>query len=209
MDIQFYGANCISINYKATRLVIDDNLDSLGAKSISKSGDVLLNTAKTVQKLSIEPKIVIDCPGEYEVADISILGIPARSHIDQEGTFNTTMYKISAGEITCLITGHIYPQLGEEQQEIINMVDVLVLPVGGHGFTLDPEGALTVIKELEPKLIIPTHFADDKLHYPIPQLELETVVKDLGMEPQTTVGKLHLKPSDFDDVTRLVVLTKS
>lgn len=209
MDIQFYGANCISISYKATRLVIDDNLDSLGAKSISKTGDVLLNTTKASRRLSIEPKIVIDCPGEYEVADISILGIPARSHVDQEGIFNTTMYKITAGEITCLITGHIYPRLSEEQLENVNMVDVLILPVGGHGFTLDPEGALTVIKELEPKLVIPTHFADEKLHFPVPQLELDAIVKDLGMEPQTTVGKLHLKPSDFDDVTRLAVLTKS
>ena len=209
MDIQFYGANCVSVNYKSTRIVVDDNLTVLGAKSVSKSGDVLLSTAKDSQNPSIEPKIAINCPGEYEVADISIVGIPARSHIDQDNTFNTTMYKIAAADITCLVTGHIYPKLNEEQLEIIGTIDVLVLPVGGHGFTLDPEGALTVIKELEPKLVIPTHYADSKLNYPMPQLDLAMIVKDLGMEPQQTISKLHLKPTDFDDVTKLVVVTKS
>jgi hypothetical protein len=33
MELQFYGANCLGVTYKGTRIVIDDNLAELGAKS--------------------------------------------------------------------------------------------------------------------------------------------------------------------------------
>ncbi len=36
MDLQFYGANCLSVSHKGTRLVIDDNLDQLGAKGVTR-----------------------------------------------------------------------------------------------------------------------------------------------------------------------------
>ena len=42
MDLQFYGANCLSVSHKGTRLVIDDNLDQLGAKGVTQADDVAL-----------------------------------------------------------------------------------------------------------------------------------------------------------------------
>jgi hypothetical protein len=39
MDIQFYGANCVVLSDKNARVVIDDNLADLGAKTIAKAGD--------------------------------------------------------------------------------------------------------------------------------------------------------------------------
>ncbi|MEI9913625.1 MAG: hypothetical protein WDN66_01270 [Candidatus Saccharibacteria bacterium] len=36
MDVQFYGANCLVVGHKSTRIVIDDNLGELGKKSIIK-----------------------------------------------------------------------------------------------------------------------------------------------------------------------------
>ncbi len=45
MDLQFYGANCLSVTHKGTRLVIDDNLAELGAKSVTKPDDVALYTS--------------------------------------------------------------------------------------------------------------------------------------------------------------------
>lgn len=203
MDVQFYGANCLSLNLKSTRLVIDDNLASLGKKTIIKPGDVVLYTssAPTVSK---EAKIVIDCPGEYEVADISIVGIPAKSHIDP--SLETTMYKIATNDVDILITGHIDSHLSEKQLEAIGMCDVLIVPVGGNGYTLDAKGALYVIKEIEPKLVIPTHYSTDGLTYEVPQASLVDALKELGMEPRDTTQKLRLKSSELSDVTQLVVV---
>lgn len=206
MDIQFYGANCISISYKATRLVVDDNLSKLGKKKILNKDDVALYTSTIDDKTPLNVKLAIDCPGEYEVSDFSITGIAARAHTDEPDQHNATMYKISANGISVLVTGHIFPQLNDNQLETIGLVDVLIIPIGGHGFTLDPEGALTIVKEIEPKLIIPTHYADKDLSYSIPQLSLAEGLKGLAMEPKESVAKLKLKSTDLSDVTQLVVL---
>jgi len=208
MDIQYYGANCLTFNYKTTRIVIDDNLASLGKKSIIKPTDVVLYTNEMLEPEKVEAKIMIDCPGEYEVADISIIGIAARAHMDEADKRLATIYKITTNDLSILICGHIYPQLSEEQLEAVGLIDVIVLPVGGNGYTLDAKGALSLIKEIEPKIVIPTHFADSDLKYPVPQASLSDILKELSMEPKEKTSKIRLRSSDLTDVTQLLVLER-
>jgi hypothetical protein len=207
MDLQFYGANCLSLTHKGTKIIIDDNLAVLGAKGITKPDDTALYT--TVPDKPAAARLVFDGPGEYEVADTSIIGISARAHMDEAGTEKATMFKLVTGEISLLVTGHIYPELSDTQLEAIGMIDVLAVPVGGNGYTVDPVGALKLIKAIEPKLVIPTHYDDKALKYPVPQQSLANALKELGMEPRETVSKLRLKPTELTDVTQLVVLEKA
>lgn len=206
MDLQFYGANCLSVNHKGARIIIDDNLVELGAKSVTKPDDVALFTS---QSQDVNARLIFDSPGEYEVSDISIIGIAAQAHVDEPGTFKNTMFKIVFAEQSLLITGHIDPKLSDKQLEAIGHVDILVVPVGGNGYTVDPAGALQIIKAIEPKLIIPTHYADKTLKFPVPQQELAQVLKELAMEPKETVTKLRLKPNELTDVTQLVIIERS
>lgn len=207
MELQFYGANCLSLSYKGARIVIDDNLVELGGKGVIKADDVVLFTG--AHGAAESARLVFDSPGEYEVSDISVVGIGARAHIDEPKGHSATMFKLMVGEQSVLITGHVYPELSEAQLEAIGLVDVLVVPVGGAGYTVDPVGALTLIKEIEPKIVVPTHFNDKALKFPVPQLELAAALKELAMEPKETVSKLKLKPAELSDVTQLVLLEKS
>lgn len=207
MDLQFHGANCISLTYKGDRLVIDDTLSALGAKGVIKADDVALYTG--AHEADRPARLTFNGPGEYEVSDISIIGVAARAHSDEERDRTATILKFIAGDMSVLVTGHIYPELSEKQLEAIGIVDVMFVPVGGNGYTVDPIGALTLIKEIEPKLVIPTHYSDKVLKYSVPQQELEVALKEMSMEPKETVSKLKLKPSELSDVTQLVILEKS
>jgi L-ascorbate metabolism protein UlaG (beta-lactamase superfamily) len=210
VELQFYGANCISLTHKGTRIIIDDNLAELGAKSVIKAGDVALFTGAHDVNAKNGVRLTFDGPGEYEVADISIIGIAARSHIDENGQPpQATMFKLVTSELSVLFTGHIYPELSDAQLEAIGTVDLLVVPVGGNGYTVDPIGALKLIKAIEPKLVIPTHYADRSLKYPVPQQDLANALKELAMEPNETINKLKLKPSELSDLTQLIVLEKA
>jgi L-ascorbate metabolism protein UlaG (beta-lactamase superfamily) len=206
MDLQFYGANCLSVTHKSARIIIDDNLAELGSKSITKPDDVVLFTA---HPQDLKARLSFDSPGEYEVSDISIIGIAAQAHVDEPDKLNATMFKLVFGDQSILITGHIYPKLSDEQLEAIGHVDVLIVPVGGNGYTVDPGGALQIIKAIEPRLVIPTHYADKTLKFPVPQQDLAQVLKELAMEPKETVAKLRLKPNELTDVTQLVVLERT
>lgn len=208
MDLQFYGANCLSVAYKGTRIVIDDNLAELGAKSVTKADDVALFTLPSTFEAKVLGRLTFDGPGEYEVSDISVIGIAARAHMDESGE-NATMLKLIVGEQSILFTGHIYPELSNAQLETIGLVDVMVVPVGGNGYTVDPIGALKLVKAIEPKLVVPTHYADKSLKYPVPQQDLSNALKELAMEPKETVSRLRIKPAELSDVTQLVILEKS
>lgn len=209
MDIQFYGANCIVLSGKLGRIVVDDNLAELGGKTVTKDGDICLFTGQQHPLVTAKAKIVVDMPGEYEVNNISIFGLQARAHTDEVGKRSTIVYKITWGETRLLVTGHAYPELDEDDLENIGLVDIMFVPVGGNGYTLDGTGALKLIKQVEPKLVVPTHYADSSLHYPVPAQELEEALKALGMEPKETTKKLQFKPADVPDTTQLVLLEKA
>lgn len=210
MELQFYGGNCIGVTSKGVRVIADDNLVNLGAKPVTKDGDVMLATSVEMKPtIKAEPKLVVDSPGEYEVAGVSIYGIAARSHMDEAGKTSTTMYKLVCNDLAILITGHIYPELSESQLEQIGEVDAMIVPVGGNGYTLDAVGALKLIRLVEPKLVIPTHYADSALKYEVPQQSLDQALKELAMEPKETTAKLKLKPGELSDVTQLVILDKA
>jgi hypothetical protein len=210
MDVQFYGANCLVFNTKDLRVVVDDNLEALGAKSVAREGDLVLFTNRVAGPTPKGAKMVIDMPGEYEVSNLSITGTPARAHMDEdEKSTNATMYKLVSGDTSYLVTGHVYPSLTDDELEALGLIDVMFVPVGGNGYTLDPVGALKLIKAIEPKLVIPTHYADKSLSYEVPQQDLETAVTELGMEVKERLPKLKLKPGELTDITQLLVLEKS
>lgn len=206
MDVQFYGANCVVLTSKQARVVVDDNLASLGVKSITREGDICLFTGVKPEAMAAQPKLVIDMPGEYEASNVSILGIQVRAHMDEEKQKNDIMYKITWGETKYLVVGHAFPKLSEAELETIGIVDVLFVPVGGNGYTLDATGALQLIKQIEPKVVIPTHFADSRLKYEVPQAELEDALKTLGMETKQAGGKFQFKPAEVAGSTEVVVL---
>lgn len=207
MEIKFYGANCFRISTKKTSVVIDDNLKDLQATPITKPDDIVLSTGDYSQPRS-SFKLVIDQPGEYEISNISVQGIAAKPHDDRTGMTHATIYKMIVEDVRIVVLGHISPELDDKQLEALGTVDVLMLPVGGQGYTLDGENALKLIKKIEPKLIIPSHYADTSLKYPVAQDSLEGALKGLAMEPSERLPRLKLKTIEASDTARLIVLER-
>lgn len=208
MDIQYFGGNAVTITTKKARVIIDDNMVELGKKPIARDGDIVLFTGAHGDVPGA--RLLIGQPGEYEVAGISVYGFAARGHMDEEKIKTATLYKLLVDDTRFLVTGHVYPELTEKQLEEIGVIDVMIVPVGGNGYTLDPIGALKLIKKVEPKLVIPTHYADDALNYPVPQQTLEQALQALSMEPAETVDKLKLKGSDLSEGgMKLIVVNRS
>jgi L-ascorbate metabolism protein UlaG (beta-lactamase superfamily) len=208
MELEYFGGNCVIISTKKARLVIDDDLAKLGLKSVIKAGDIALYSSEH-EDPKVETKLIIDTPGEYEVSDISVQGIASRAHNEEAGKRSTVIYKVIAGDIKLAIVGNIYPDLNDNQLESIGTVDILVLPVGGNDYTLNSQEALRVIKKIEPKIIVPTHYSDKQIKYEVEQQSLEEAIKDLALEAKPASDSLKLKPNDLSDITQLVVLKRS
>lgn len=208
MELQYFGGNCVRITTKQANIIIDDNLDSLGLKPVTKPDDILLFTTYQNDKYKNKGRLVIDQPGEYEASTVAIQGIPARSHMDEAGILSATIYKLTANDLRLCVVGHVHPDLNDDQLEAIGTVDVLLVPVGGNGYTLDAIGALKVIKKIEPKIVVPVHYADKNVKYEVPQADLADVLKNMSMEAKETLPKLKLKSSDLQENMELIVLER-
>ena len=206
MELQYFGANCLRILTKRAQIVIDDNLEKLGLKAVTKPTDISLHTYSGVP--AREAHFTADMPGEYEVSGVVVHGIGARSHIDDEDKKSATIYTVNADDMKIAILGHIYPELTEDQLEAIGQVDIAIVPVGNNGYTLDGVGALQVIKKIEPKVVIPTHYADKAIKYEVPQIKLSEALKNLAMEPSETVDKYKPNRADWTDTAKLIILNR-
>jgi len=118
------------------------------------------------------------------------------------------MYSVATEDVSIAAVGHIHPDLNEEQLEQIGVVDILIVPVGGNGYTLDATGAVELVRKIGPKAVIPTHYADPAVSYPIPQAELDLFIKELGA-PVEEVSKLKLKAGVLSDALTVYKITRT
>lgn len=207
-DIEYKGGNTVVISTKKSKLVADPKLSVVGLKDLPAKGAVEIATEQRFLVNDPEARLSIEGPGEYEVEDFSIRGIPATRHIDIETDESaSTIYRIDIGEIRLVIFGNVAGDLSEEQLEAIGVVDVAILPIGGGGYTLDHVSAASLARQIDPKVVIPIHYADTGLKYEVPQDALEPFTKELGAPAESTV-KYKLKSAAALPQTMSVVEIK-
>lgn len=192
-EIEYKGANSIIISTKKVKLVVDPKLSIVGLKDVSTKGAIELATEERFATNNPDANLLINGPGEYGIAGFDIRGIAARRHIDSETEgLLSTMYRVEIGEVRIGIIGNIDEKLSDEQLEELGVLDILIIPVGGGGYTLDATGAASLIRMIDPKIVIPVHYADKLLKYEVPQDELKLFITELGT-PVETVPKYKLK----------------
>jgi len=206
MEVEYKGANCTVISTKKVTLAIDPRLSAVGLKDITPKDAVVIATQKDFATTGAE--ITIDSPGEYEVKDVSIAGVAAKRLIDHDDSRQATMYRVVLGDVAFAIIGHVMGPLSEEQLELLGVVDVAIVPVGGNGYTLDAHQAIEVIRQLDPKVIIPTHYADKATKYEVPQMELEPFLKELGATHET-MPTWKIKNGLLPEVLTVIELTRT
>ena len=209
MQIDFFGANCLRIKTNTASLVFDDNLASLGGKSVTTNKDVSCITNDQLIDQPPATGLVFSMPGAYEVGGIRLTGIAANSHVDEpEKPPTATIFKgiIDESRLTFLVVGHIAPQLNDSQLELIGHVDILIIPVGGHGYTLDATAVTEMIKKTDPRLIIPTHYQQSGLKFSVPQATVDDFIKSSGLTSSEVEGTLRAKRSGFTDQPTIVVV---
>lgn len=192
-DVEYRGGNAVVLSTKKTTLMVDPRLSLFGLKDIKTKDEVELATESRFVVENSEARTIIDQPGEYEVGDFTIKGIAATRHIDKPDDEQlSTIYRIECGDVKVALIGNIAPKLTDEQLETLGMIDIVILPVGGNGYTLDAVSAVAIVRQTEPKLVIPVHYADSGLSYEVPQDSVEVFEKELGA-PVEKLAKLKVK----------------
>lgn len=209
-EIEYKGANTVVITTKKATIVTDPKLSLAGLKDASVKDMIEIVTEDRFAIPSDDVRLVIESPGEYGVADFDIHGIPAQRHLDSEADPKaSTMYRIQFSDLKVALLGNIYEKLNEEQLERIGVIDILIIPVGGNGYTLDATGAATITRQIEPRVVIPIHYADSGVKYEVPQGDLDLFVKELGAPVEETTKYKVKAASALPPVLTIVQIQRS
>lgn len=210
MDIEYKGGNGVVISTKKASVVVDPNLSVVGLKNIPVKDAVELATEARFALNAGDAKLVIEGPGEYGISNFDIRGVAAQRHLDTEADAKlSTMYRVVAGDIRVAVIGNIFGKLNEEQLEALGVVDVAIVPVGGGGYTLDPIAAGEIVAKIDPKVVIPVHYAEDGIQYEVPQADFEEFVKELGVPVEETAKYKIKGSSSFPATLTIIKLTRS
>ncbi|MDB5177354.1 MAG: hypothetical protein JWN75_1022 [Candidatus Saccharibacteria bacterium] len=210
-DIEYKGGNGVVVATKKTQVVIDPQLSVVGLKNLSVKDAVELATEARFVVSDEAARLQIEGPGEYEIGDVSIRGITATRHLDTSADEPiSTIYRIEIGEVRLAILGNITPKLDEDQLEEIGLIDILILPVGGNGYTLDATSAATIVRQIEPKVVIPVHYADAALKYEVPQDSLDVFTKELTTTVEDAGSKYKIKSaSSLPQILTVMTVARS
>ncbi len=208
MEIIWYGLACFRFKSRQLTIVADPyapevglSLPNIRARVVTISHDVPgHNYVKGVKG----HEHVFDGPGEYEVNGVFITGV-ATYHRGQPGERErNTAFLYEFDDISIGHLGDLGAMLDRKQIEAMNSPDVLIVPVGG-GDILDASRAVEVITELEPRIVIPMHYAQPGLKWSLDPLE--KFLKEMGVEPTDPLASLKLRKSDLaGEETRVVLL---
>lgn len=215
MIINWFGQSCFKIQGDKAILVTDPLGKDYGLKMPRLTADIVTishnhndhNNAEAVKGINETKPFIIDRPGEYEVKDTFIYGIPA-FHDNQKGKErgDNIMYRIEMDGISIAHLGDLGHDLINGQIEKLEGVDILMIPVGGS-YTINAKQATELISQLEPRIVIP-------MHYNLPGLKLKNKIdgidafcKEFGACPKEEINKFKVTKKDLpQDNIKVVVL---
>lgn len=192
-DIEYKGANTVVISTKKISLITDPKHSIFGEKDIIVKGGIELATEERFETKSDDFKLSIGYPGSYEVSDFTINGYQEKCHIDEDKDGKkSVIYSVEVSNVRIGVLGNIDPNLSDDQLENLGVLDILILPIGGGGYTLDATAAANIARRSDAKVIIPVHYADDGVNYEVPQSDFSLFEKELGADVEKTI-KYKLK----------------
>jgi L-ascorbate metabolism protein UlaG (beta-lactamase superfamily) len=218
-DIQYLGHACFRLRGREGTVICDPFDRSTGLDIGRPTAHVVTvshnhpdhNNVAAVRPLR-DKTFVVDGPGEYEVSGVLITGIRT-AHDKQKGDdlgFNT-VYVIHLDEIAFCHLGDLGHELSHTQLDEIGNIDVLFVPVGG-GETIGPAEATNVISQIEPRIVIPMHYAAPQLSFEQELQPLDKFLHEIGkkdIEPEEKLAlTAHNLPPEGEE-TRVVVLKAS
>jgi hypothetical protein len=210
MIITHHGADFFKVSFGDTTIAVNPVSKDSKIKSTRFGSDITLISLNSpehngfdVTSRGDKESFLIKGPGEYEVSGVFIKGFLSKSNYGGEERINT-IYTVFLENITLGFLGALSDkELSSEAKEALDGVDILFVPIGGDG-VLDAASAHKLAVSFEPKILIPSHFAEvgDKN-------ALKTFLKEAGEESVKPIDKLTIKRKDVDAMEGEVVVLEA
>jgi L-ascorbate metabolism protein UlaG (beta-lactamase superfamily) len=208
MEIDWFGHACFRLRGREGTVITDPYNKDIGLSFARPRGDIVTVSHahpghSFVKGVKGEPK-VIEEPGEYEVKNIFITGVPT-AHDKKGGKERgaNTVYVFDLDGLTICHLGDLGHVPTQPQAEALGNVNVLLIPVGGVS-TINASDAAEIVSMLEPQIVIPMHFEHPELKF-----KLEPAAKffkEMGIKPLAPAPSLKVTKDSLPSETQVVLL---
>jgi L-ascorbate metabolism protein UlaG (beta-lactamase superfamily) len=208
MEITWFGHSCFRIKGKEAVVLMDPCGPSTGYTLGKVQADMVTisheHTGHAYLDTLQEGYRAIKGPGEYEIKDTYITGIPS-FHDDVGGKKlgKNTVYVVEMEGVTLCHLGDLGHSLSPEVIGELGNINVIFVPVGANS-TIGAVAAADLVRNLNPGFVVPMHYrtADEKGELELP----EKFFKELGYKELTTQPKLVVTRTNIPATTQVVVL---
>jgi L-ascorbate metabolism protein UlaG (beta-lactamase superfamily) len=207
LDVTWLGHGCFRLRGRGAAVVTDPYPPAIGLKLSRLDADLV--TVSHEHENHNYTQVVRDAyeirgPGEYEVAGVSVIGVPTY-HDAEKGAKHgrNTVYLIEIDDVRVCHLGDLGHKLDDAEAEAISAPDVLLVPVGGYT-AINAVQAAEVVRQLEPRFVVPMHYAIPGL-----KLQLDTLdrfLKEMAVAAAEPQPKLSVQKSSGEYDTKVVVL---
>jgi len=207
LDVTWLGHGCFRLRGRGAAVVTDPYPPAIGLKLPRLDADLVTVSHEHENHnytQAVREAHEIRGPGEYEVAGVSVIGLPT-FHDDEKGAKRgrNTVYLIEIDDVRVCHLGDLGHRLDDTDAETVSSADVLLVPVGGRT-AMNAAQAAEVVRQLEPRYVIPMHYAIAGL-----KLELDPLdrfLKEMGVTAGEPLVKLSVQASSGEYETKVVVL---
>ena len=211
MELTWLGHSCFRLRGKVASLITDPPSPSTGYSLGRLTADIVTISHdhpghNYIKAIGGEPHIVSG-PGEYEIESVLIAGVMT-SHDREKGKVlgRNTAYLITMDDVHICHLGDLGDTLDERALEVLTGADVLLIPVGGR-HTLDAERAVEVVAQIEPRLIVPMHYATPQYKTTGEPLDpVEKFFHEMGVPIGEPLAKLVITPASLPAETQVALL---
>ena len=215
MDITWLGHACFRLRGRDVAILTDPYEGSdWGYPALATTANVVTVSNDHPHHAGLggvdgQPR-VLRGPGEYEIGGALIWGVrtarPATSNGAQP--IKNTAFVIQLEELTVCHLGDLAsaPLTGDELTRIKDS-DVLLVPVGGH-CTINAAQAAEIVAQVEPKVIVPMHFATDATQGHLQLDGIERFCRELGASEVSPRGRLSVTPTSLPSEPTVVLLER-
>ncbi len=214
MDLSWLGHACFRLRGRDVTILTDPyESDGLGFPPLALRANVVTISNEHPHHAGLStvegrPK-VLNGPGEYEIGGALIWGVRTSARADAAASGSpakNTAFIIQLEELTVCHLGDLATApLSPEELTHIKDADVLLIPVGGN-CTINAAQAAEVVAQVEPKLIVPMHYATDETRGQVVLDEVERFCKELGATEAAPRPRLSITPTGLPAEPTVVLL---
>lgn len=208
MVINFYGEGCFKLQ-SGELVILTDPFDSkIGLTPPRLKPNIILKTLTLLDVMSSGASTSADYqitgPGEYNLKNINITGFLLTK--ESTGKFLKTLFLIEMENLKLCFLGHLSETPEPAILEYLEEIDILFVPAGGPPF-IEQKSAVKLVKQLQPKIIIPCFFKIPSLKRTATDLKL-FLEEFNGPKSKLTEGqeKLMVKKKDLTNINKTEII---